>query len=157
MVDIERALPEDAGEILTLQRAAYVTEAQLYGDPFLPPLVETLEQVRKVIETGVVLKAIAGARLVGAVRGQMSGSICRVGRLVVAPDRQGQGIGTALLGALHEAVLEASTFDLFTGHLSESNIRLYRRLGYRETHRERVHDHLTLVHMRHDRGRMQRS
>lgn len=148
MVDIERATAEDAGEILTLQRAAYVTEAQLYGDPFLPPLVETLEQIRKVIETGLVLKATEGARLVGAIRGRMSGSICRVGRLVVAPDRQRQGIGTALLGALHDAVPEASAFDLFTGHLSEGNLRLYRRLGYRETHRERVHDHMTLVHLR---------
>lgn len=26
--------PDDAGEVLTLQRAAYVTEAQTYGDPF---------------------------------------------------------------------------------------------------------------------------
>jgi hypothetical protein len=37
---------------------------------------------------------------------------------------------------------------LFTGHLGEANLRLYRRLGYRETHRERVADHLMLVHMR---------
>ncbi|WP_055482941.1 GNAT family N-acetyltransferase [Sphaerimonospora mesophila] len=148
MVDIERAAPGDAGEILTLQRAAYVTEAQLYGDPFLPPLVETVEQVRKVIDGGVVLKATEGARLVGSVRGQLSGSTCLVARLIVAPDRQGQGIGGGLLAALHEAVPEATAFDLFTGHLSEGNLRLYRRLGYRETRRERVQDHLTLVHLR---------
>ena len=35
----------DAGEILTLQRAAYVGEAMLY-DQFLPPLHETLDEVR---------------------------------------------------------------------------------------------------------------
>lgn len=148
MVNIERAAPGDAGEILTLQRAAYVTEAQLYGDPFLPPLVETVEQVRKAIESGVVLKATEGARLVGSVRGQLSGSTCLVARLVVAPDRQGRGIGGGLLTALHEAVPDAAAFDLFTGHLSEGNLRLYRRLGYRETRRERVQDHLTLVHLR---------
>ncbi|WP_310741751.1 MULTISPECIES: GNAT family N-acetyltransferase [unclassified Microbispora] len=148
MVEITRALPEDAGEILTLQRAAYVTEAQLYGDPFIGPLVESLDQVRTVIGTAVVLKATDGGRVVGAVRGKISGSTCLVGRLVVAPDRQGQGIGTALLAAMHEAVPEAAAFDLFTGHLSEGNLRLYRRLGYRETQRERVQDHLTLVHLR---------
>ncbi|GIH68310.1 GNAT family N-acetyltransferase [Sphaerimonospora thailandensis] len=148
MLDIERAMPGDAGEILTLQRAAYVTEAQLYGDPFLPPLVETVEQIRKVIDTGVVLKATEGARLIGSVRGQLSGPTCLVARLVVAPDRQGRGIGGGLLAALHETVPEAAVFDLFTGHLSEGNLRLYRRLGYRETHRERVQDHLTLVHLR---------
>jgi GNAT superfamily N-acetyltransferase len=152
VVEIERAAPADAGEILTLQRAAYVTEAQLYGDPFIPPLVESLGQVRAVIGSGVVLKATDGGRVVGAVRGQMSGSTCLVGRLVVAPDRQGQGIGGALLTALHEAVPDAAVFDLFTGHLSAGNQRLYRRLGYRETHRERVQDHLTLVHLRREAG-----
>ncbi|WP_182897110.1 GNAT family N-acetyltransferase [Microbispora sp. H10830] len=150
MVEIARAVPADAGELLTLQRAAYVTEAQLYGDPFIAPLVESLDQVRTVIETAVVLKATDGGRLVGAVRGQMSGSTCLVGRLVVAPDRQGQGIGSALLAAIHEAVPEVAVFDLFTGHLSEGNLRLYRRLGYRETQRERVQDHLTLVHLRRE-------
>ncbi|SDI09844.1 GNAT family N-acetyltransferase [Nonomuraea jiangxiensis] len=145
---IERAVAADAGEILTLQRAAYVAEAQLYGDPYIPPLVESLEQVRKIVETAVVLKALDGSRIVGAVRGRVSGTTCLVGRLVVAPDRQGQGLGTALLRALHEAVPEAEAFDLFTGHLSEGNLRFYRRLGYRETHRERMDDHLTLIHLR---------
>ena len=28
--------PRDGGEALTLQRAAFVTEAQLYGSPWLP-------------------------------------------------------------------------------------------------------------------------
>jgi GNAT superfamily N-acetyltransferase len=145
---IERAVAADAGEILTVQRAAYVSEAQLYGDPYILPLVESLEQMRKAIEGAVVLKALDAGRIVGAVRGQLSGATCVVGRLVVAPDRQGQGLGTALLRALHEEVPQASAFDLFTGHLSEGNVRLYRRLGYRETHRERMDDHLTLVHLR---------
>ncbi|MEU8195981.1 GNAT family N-acetyltransferase [Microbispora amethystogenes] len=150
MVEITKAVPGDAGEILTLQRAAYVAEAQLYGDPFIAPLVESLDQVRTVIEAAIVLKAMDGGRVVGAVRGQLSGTTCLVGRLVVAPDRQGQGIGTALLAAIHEAVPEAAAFDLFTGHLSEGNLRLYRRLGYRETQRERVQDHLMLVHLRRE-------
>lgn len=150
MVEITRAVPRDAGEILTLQRAAYVTEAQLYGDPFIAPLVESLDQVRTAIETAVVLKATDGGRLVGAIRGQLAGSTCLVGRLVVAPDWQGQGIGTALLTAIHDAVPEATAFDLFTGHLSEGNLRLCRRLGYRETQRERVQEHLTLVHLRRE-------
>ncbi|TDD09989.1 N-acetyltransferase [Nonomuraea deserti] len=145
---IERAVAADAGEILTVQRAAYVSEAQLYGDPYILPLVESLEQMRKAIEGAVVLKALDAGRIVGAVRGQLSGATCVVGRLVVAPDRQGQGLGTALLRALHEEMPGASAFDLFTGHLSEGNVRLYRRLGYRETHRERMDDHLTLVHLR---------
>ncbi|MFC5831999.1 GNAT family N-acetyltransferase [Nonomuraea insulae] len=150
---IEAAVAADAGELLTLQRAAYVTEAQLYGDPYIPPLVESLEQIRKIIEGALVLKALDAGRIVGAVRGQLSGATCLVGRLVVAPDRQGQGVGTALLRAVHERMPEVTAFDLFTGHLSEGNLRLYRRLGYRETSRERMDDHMTIVHLRMTRDR----
>ncbi|GII86296.1 GCN5 family acetyltransferase [Sphaerisporangium siamense] len=146
---IEQASPEDAGEILTLQRAAYVTEAQLYGDPFIAPLIESLEQMRAAIGGATVLKALGGGRIVGAVRGQMADRTAVIGRLVVAPDHQGRGLGTALLAAIErELGARADAFGLFTGHLSEGNLRLYRRLGYRETRRERVHEHLTLVHMR---------
>ncbi|MFF5204468.1 GNAT family N-acetyltransferase [Streptosporangium sp. NPDC000396] len=150
MTVIEWAEPKDAGEILTVQRAAYVSEAQLYGDPFIPPLVESAEQVRVAVETGTVLVAREGERIVGAVRGRLSGTTCLVGRLVVAPDAQGRGVGGALLAALHEEVVSATAFDLFTGHLSEGNLRLYRRHGYQETSRERMSDHLTLIHMRRE-------
>lgn len=148
-VRIERAAEADAGEILTVQRAAYVTEAQLHGDPFLPPLIESLDQVRTTIAESLVLKATAGTRLAGSVRGRIHDRTCLVGRLVVAPDMQGRGIGRALMSALEEEMAGlADACVLFTGHLSEANLRLYRRLGYGETHRERVADHLMLVHMR---------
>jgi ribosomal protein S18 acetylase RimI-like enzyme len=146
---IEHAVAADAGEILTVQRAAYVTEAQLHGDPFLPPLVESIDQVRTTIGGSIVLKAMLGTRLAGSVRGRINDRTCLVGRLSVAPDLQGRGIGRALMRALEaEAEGQADACVLFTGHLSESNLRLYRRLGYGETHRERVADHLMLVHMR---------
>ncbi|TDE29531.1 GNAT family N-acetyltransferase [Actinomadura sp. 6K520] len=149
-VAVERAGPRDAGEVLTVQRAAYVAEAQLYGDPFIPPLVESAEQLRKVLASdAVVLKAVLDGRLVGAVRAQFSEHTCLIGRLVVVPDLQGRGIGRRLLAALEDEVTgRADACVLFTGHLSEANLRLYRRAGYSETHRERVAAHLTLVHMR---------
>jgi GNAT superfamily N-acetyltransferase len=149
-VRIARAGPADAGEILTVQRAAYLTEAQLYGDPFIAPLVESLEQVRAVLAgDAVVLTARHGGRLAGAVRGQFRDQTCLIGRLVVAPDLQGQGVGTRLMRALEAEVAgRADMLVLYTGHLSDGNLRLYRRLGYTETGRERVAAHLTLVHMR---------
>ncbi|WP_026411415.1 GNAT family N-acetyltransferase [Actinomadura oligospora] len=149
-VRVDRAVPEDAGEILTVQRAAYVGEAQLYGDPFIPPLVESLDQVRKALAGGVtVLKAVLDGRIVGIVRAQFSDHTCLVGRLAVAPDQQGDGVGRLLMDALEAEVAgRATSCVLFTGHLSEANLRLYRSLGYSETHRERVAAHLTFVHMR---------
>jgi GNAT superfamily N-acetyltransferase len=149
-VRVGRARAADAGEILTVQRAAYLAEAQLYGDPFIAPLVESLDQVRALLDgDAVVLGAWLGPRLVGAVRGRFNDRTCLVGRLVVTPDLQGQGIGTRLMRALEDAVAaRADVLVVFTGHLSDGNLRLYRRLGYTETRRERVAAHLTLVHMR---------
>jgi ribosomal protein S18 acetylase RimI-like enzyme len=149
-LEIEAAGERDAGEILTVQRAAYLAEAQLYGDPFIPPLVESHEQLRKVLAgDAVVLKAMLGSRLVGAVRAQFGDRTCLIGRLVVAPDAQGRGIGGRLMRELEERIAgRADACVLFTGHLSEGNLRLYRRLGYAETHRERIAAHLTLIHMR---------
>ncbi|MQA83773.1 MAG: GNAT family N-acetyltransferase [Streptosporangiales bacterium] len=151
---IEPAGVADAGEILTLQRAGYVGEAQLYGDPFLPPLVESLAQIRAAIENtasggDIVLKACLHGRVVGAARAKQVGRTGSVFRLVVAPDVQGRGIGTALLRAVEEAFRgRVEELVLFTGDRSDGSLRLCRRFGYTEIRRERIAPHRGLVHMR---------
>jgi len=150
MITIERAGVADAGEILTVQRAAYLTEAQLYGDPFIQPLVESLDQLRTLLDGDtIILKATRGGRLVGSVRATVQEQTCLIGRLVVVPDLQGEGIGTRLMEAVEAEVAGSVTsLVLFTGHLSAGNLKLYKRLGYAEYRRERVSDQLVLVHLR---------
>jgi ribosomal protein S18 acetylase RimI-like enzyme len=143
------AAPGSAGEVLTVQRAAYLTEAQVYGDPAIPPLTETLDQVAAAVAAGSVLTATVGPRVVGAVRGTVTDGVLAVGRLAVAPDCQGRGIGTALLTAV-ERTPGARRAVLFTGARSEGNLGLYRRLGYREEHRERISPAVELVHLGKD-------
>ena len=100
---------------------------------------------------GLVLTARSGPRLVGSVRARVADGVLHVGRLVVAPDRQGRGIGAALLTAVERvAGPEAHTAALFTGHRSAGNLRLYRQAGYVEQRREPVDELLTLVHLRKD-------
>ncbi|MDO5700938.1 MAG: GNAT family N-acetyltransferase [Bowdeniella nasicola] len=90
---------EQAGELMTVRRAAFVTEAQVYGDPHLPVLTETLEEIRQDIarEDVVTLGAWIAGRLVGSIRVAIEGTRAKLGRLAVTPDLQKQGIGTALL------------------------------------------------------------
>jgi ribosomal protein S18 acetylase RimI-like enzyme len=71
-----------------------------------------------------------------------------IARLAVAPDRQGEGLGTRLLLAAEQhARPGATTFVLFTGEHSHGNLRLYERHGYTATHRTPAGMH-ELVHMR---------
>jgi GNAT superfamily N-acetyltransferase len=129
-------LPEHAGEALTVQRAAYVTEAQRYAAPMIPPLVETLDELRADLAAGVLARgAWLGPRLVGSVRGRVDGergSRMEVLRFSVAPDVQGRGVGRALLTAVHAAAPPTTrVIWLVTGARSPENLHLYTSAGYR--------------------------
>ena len=140
----------DAGELLTLQRAAYVTEAQLHEDLRLPPLVQTLDQLRTELAAPTVAAwgVRRSGRLVAAVRLRDGGhGSVDLGRLVVAPDVQGAGLGSRLLAEAERLVPDGTRqIHLFTGERSEANLRLYRRHGYVETHRTPAGGH-ALVHL----------
>ncbi|MFG2055157.1 GNAT family N-acetyltransferase [Micromonospora sp. NPDC048930] len=132
-VTIAPAGVADAGEILTVQRAAYLVEAQRYADPFLPPLTETLDEIRAALAgPTTVLAARLGSRLIGSVRAWIADDTAHVGRLSVAPDQQGRGVGGRLLTAIEAACAgRVARFALFTGADSAENLRLYARRGYR--------------------------
>lgn len=125
---------QDAGEILTLQRAAYITEAAAHQDFSLPPLTQTLAELQEELSDPAItaLGIREHGRLIGAVRLRRRAEVIELGRLIVAPDRQGQGLGTRLLHHAEAVFPHAREIRLFTGEHSAANIRLYKRLGYRE-------------------------
>lgn len=131
-VHIGQLREEHAGEALTVQRAAYVSEAQHYNAPHIPPLTETVDELRADLADGVLaFGAWDGHRLVGSVRGRVVGDRMEVARFSVAPDRQGTGVGRALLAAAEEAApAGVVTLWLVTGATSAANLHLYRRSGY---------------------------
>ncbi|WP_449407859.1 GNAT family N-acetyltransferase [Microbacterium maritypicum] len=133
-IDIAPLTATDAGEVLTLQRAAFVSEALVYGSPDMPPLTQTLPEVEAELRAGQGLGARIDGRLVGAIRYQESEGMLLIGRIAIAPDAQGEGIGRTLLDAA-ERRSSAEVAELFTGSLSEANIRLYEKLGYSESTR----------------------
>lgn len=144
----------DAGELLTLQRAAYVTEAQAHGDVNLPPLMQSLDEVvSELAQPDVIAFGLRddSQRLVAAVRVYLSSTdshTAELGRLVVAPDMQGRGRGSRLLGLVEERLPEQVTdLWLFTGERSLGNLRLYSRFGYQETHRTPTPGGYALVHL----------
>jgi GNAT superfamily N-acetyltransferase len=123
--------PPDAGGGVTLQSAAFLTEARLYRSTELPPLVETVEDVRRELEGTTSLGALLAGRLVGSVRLTATGTIGWISRVAVAPDQQGRGIGSALLASIEAAAPPGvQRFQLAAGEKSQSNIAMYEHRGY---------------------------
>lgn len=146
-VSVERATAEDAPEILALQKLAYLSEAAIYDEYGIPPLTQSLEELHADFEHQVYLKAGLDGRIIGSVRAHERDGTCFVGRLIVHPDSQNQGIGSRLMGEIEAVFAQARRFELFTGHRSERNLYLYQKLGYRPFRRERVTPALTLVYL----------
>jgi predicted N-acetyltransferase YhbS len=146
-VTVRPMVAGDVDAVLSVQRAAFTVEAQLYDDPSLPPLLESRDQLIADLDRSHGLVALDGDRVVGSVRVRMEGTSLHIARLSVAPDQQGRGLGTLLL-ARAESVAAAEEALLFTGHLSASNLRLYARAGYVEQRRVRVDERVTLVYLR---------
>jgi len=134
---VTRAEPSDAGEILTLQRAAFLAEAQWNGSLDLPPLTETLPELLAALDEDLVLVARLGGRVVASVRGAVRpGGRWHVSRLAVVPDRQGQGIGSHLMDVIEGlAPRDTEAISLLTGAGSTPNLSFYRARGYVETER----------------------
>ncbi len=141
-LDVRVAAAADAPELLVLQRACWMPEGRVSGSWHIPPLEESLEDVVAGLGTWTtwVVRVPSGGpapgRLVGSVRGRLrpgDGSVWESGRLMVAPDLQGHGLGRALLELAESGAPESvSTFWINTGRVSEANIRRYTRAGYRQ-------------------------
>jgi GNAT superfamily N-acetyltransferase len=144
---IQRSIINDAAEILALQKFAYLSEAELYNDFSIPPLTQTLDELQESYSRYIILKAVDADRIVGSVNGRLNKGRCLVGRLMVHPEMQGIGIGKALMEAIEEEFPEAEAFRLFTGEISERNIRLYERLGYNIYERKEVPGSFGVVFM----------
>jgi len=146
-VDIVQADDTDAQAILSLQKLAFRTEAERYGDWSIPPLRKTLEDMQSEFHYKTFLKALFGDTIVGSVRAELKESTCAVGGLIVHPDFRRRGIATRLMLAIETMFPSAERFELFTGQKSKGNIMLYSRLGYRICHKEPLSPKVVMVFM----------
>jgi ribosomal protein S18 acetylase RimI-like enzyme len=139
-----------AAALVALQRAAYRVEADVLGLDDLPPLRETVAQLRASRET--FLGAFEADALVGAVSFKRRGGSIDIHRLVVRPDRFRHGIGTALLDALDAIEAPARTF-VAAAALNTAAVRLYERCGFRPVTERTVAGGVRILELERRRGR----
>ncbi|MBE7371045.1 tRNA (guanosine(37)-N1)-methyltransferase TrmD [Dermacoccus barathri] len=129
--------PADLGELMTLQRACWAPEVAAaspeeswWGAP-----AETVEQLAASMDEWNTWVVRAGGRLVASVRAKVTGddhTTWEIGRLMVAPDLEGRGLGRALLEfAEDQAPPAVRRFRLTTGADRERNMAIYKKAKYR--------------------------
>ena len=128
------ATPGDAGELLTLQRACWVQEQQ--ANPGVGSRRCTRASTTSARGSPRGRPCWSRARPAGwsARSGPAAtGEAWDIGRLMVAPDLQGRGLGPLLLerdrGARPRRT--STSYALFTGAGSARNQRMYKKAGYR--------------------------
>ena len=132
MSTITLATLSDAGEILALQKLAYQSEAERYGDYSIPPLLQTLAEMEDDLRTQIVIKATLDGEIVASARAFEKDGTVFIGRVIVHPRLQGKGLGKRIMIDIEARFSTAQRFELFTGHLSHRNLGFYRGLGYRD-------------------------
>lgn len=146
-MEIERAIISDAEEILSLQKLAYRSEAEIYNDFNIPPLVQALESIEKDFENQYFLKAVMDGKIIGSVRAYTKEGTCYIGRLIVHPDFQNRGIGTDLMNEIERIFNTCRRFELFTGDKSERNLYFYQKLGYKIFKKAKITDQTMIVYL----------
>ena len=145
---ITKAEKADLLAILELQYQAYQSEALLYEDYNIPPLKQTLAEIEKEYEEWTIYKAMINGNIIGSVRTMIKNETCFIGKLMVQPDYQNQGIGAKLMRTVEESLRNIKKIELFTGDKSTKNIYFYKKLGFNEFKTEKVNDNLSLVYLR---------
>ena len=145
-MEISRANEEDLQEILNLQYLAYQSEAKLFNSSDIPPLKQTIYEVREEFHKGIILKAVDDGVIIGSVRAYCEDETVYIGKLMVHPIQQRKGIGTRLLSKI-EKYYPNKRYELFTSTRSVNNILMYEKLGYIAFKEKRINDELKFIYL----------
>jgi ech hydrogenase subunit C len=170
-----RADKSDAPEILALQKIAYQSEAELYGDDSLPATQQTLQDLESDFErvpdrvavlahaqdgSGnghtdmdriVVLKAVVNGKIIGSIRGYAMGETAYLRRMIVHPYFRRRGIGRRLLKEIEDAFPDVKRFEAKTGDRSKRNLFQLSRTGYQVFRTEPFTPNINWVYLQKER------
>ena len=143
---ITKAECHDLSDILKLQYEAYQSEAVLYNDFSIQPLMQTLEQIVQEHRGSTFLKAVDDGKIIGSVRAHAKLDTVYINKLIVLPAYQNRGLGKRLLRAI-EQEFPGKRYELFTGAKSAKNLTLYEKSGYVRYKEEQKSPGLVLIYL----------
>lgn len=148
---INRANQKDIPEILALQKIAYRSQAELYGDASVPAMGQTLEEITTDFDQMIFIKAIVNGKIIGSIRARRDGDTARISRVIVHPYFQGKGLATSLIRQIEQEVGDVRIYEAFTGHQSVQNLHLYEKLGYKQVRIEPFTPTVNWVYLQKER------
>jgi len=130
--------PAVASTVLDIQRRSYRVEAHLIGSDTIPPLTETVEELRTCGEN--FLGASVDDQLAGIVSWKFDGETIDIHRLAVDPPFFRRGVGVALVRAVLSVESAARRAIVQTGAVNEPAKALYRGEGFVQVDEREVGD-----------------
>lgn len=106
-----------------------------------------MEEIKGQFGDHIFLKAVENKNIIGSVRAYAKDGTCYIGRLIACPEKQNQGIGTALMNEIERCFNSSQRYELFTGSESTKNIHLYEKLGYHIFKSEKLSEVVELIYM----------
>jgi hypothetical protein len=67
---------------------------------------------------------------------------------MVSANYQNNQLGQLMMKAIEKYFDRCKKYELFTGHKSEKNLYLYKKLGYKEFAKKIMNENLTLIFLR---------
>ncbi|MDA8088820.1 MAG: GNAT family N-acetyltransferase [Nitrospiraceae bacterium] len=145
---LEFAAEEDLEQILQLQKKSFYGQALIYNDFELPPLTQTIDNLRAEFKLKTFFKLERDHRIIASIRCYIEDNSLFIEKLIVDPDFQNRGIGTSVIREIENRYSHAvNKFALYTGDKSSRNLHIYKKLGYREIRREPTSHDFQLVFM----------
>lgn len=148
IIKIEAATEQDLDQILQLQKKAFYGQALIYNDFNLPPLIQTIEDLKEEFRLKTIYKVEQDGKIIASIRCYIEDGILYLEKLIVDPDFQNRGIGTKIMTEIETKYSSSvNLYALFTGHKSEKNLHIYHKLGYKEVRQKTIKDDLKLIYL----------
>lgn len=129
---IQRARPEDAGQLAAVFNASFYSDYLRYGE--CPGYNKTEEGMRAGIAEHLVYTIALGGKTVGAISvRELHEGHFHLGALCVIPEFAGRGIGQQAMYFLDAEFPQAAHWALETPSDKQQNHYFYEKFGYRVT------------------------